>query len=125
LQLWTASLSVTPALIIWGFLGVFDAFEVSTLYLSDGPKETVTFALSCIVVLAKRARRWSSRAGMQMEWGDTLVDVIAPLTHRLFSETNDNFRGILLTYGSACLLLAGDSRRRPRSIWRRAPTPAP
>jgi hypothetical protein len=32
-----------PTLIVWGFLGVFDAFEVSTLYLSDGPKETVTF----------------------------------------------------------------------------------
>jgi hypothetical protein len=32
---------------------------------------------------------------MQMEWGDTRVDVIAPLTHRLFSETNDNFVGIL------------------------------
>ena len=44
MQLWTASLSATPALIIWGFLGVFDAFEVSTLYLSDGPKETVTFS---------------------------------------------------------------------------------
>jgi hypothetical protein len=44
LQLWTASLSATPALIIWGFLGVFNAFEVSTLYLSDGPKETVTFS---------------------------------------------------------------------------------
>jgi competence protein ComEC len=27
-----------------GFLGVFDAFEVSTLYLSDGPKETATFS---------------------------------------------------------------------------------
>lgn len=104
-----------PTLIIWGFLGVFDAFEVSTLYLSDGLKETLPLALSC-VVLATRARRWSSRAGMQMEWGDTLVDVIAPLTHRLFSETNDNFGGILLTYGSACLLLAGDARRRPRSI---------
>jgi beta-lactamase superfamily II metal-dependent hydrolase len=108
-------LSATPALIVWGFLGVFDAFEVSTLYLSDGLKETLPLALSC-VVLATRARRWSSRAGMQMEWGDTRVDVIAPLTHRLFSETNDNFVGILLTYGSACLLLAGDARRRPRSI---------
>ena len=32
---------------------------------------------------------------MQMEWGDTRVDVIASLTHRLFSETNDNFVGIL------------------------------
>jgi hypothetical protein len=53
---------------------------------------------------------------MQMEWGDTRVDVIVPLTHRLFSETNDNFVGILLTYGSACLLLAGDARRRPSSI---------
>jgi beta-lactamase superfamily II metal-dependent hydrolase len=27
-----------------GFLGRFDAFEVSTLYLSDGPKETVIFS---------------------------------------------------------------------------------
>jgi beta-lactamase superfamily II metal-dependent hydrolase len=33
-----------PTLIIWGFLGVFDAFEVCTLYLSDGPKETATFS---------------------------------------------------------------------------------
>ena len=33
-----------PTLIIWGFLDVFDAFEVSTLYLSDGPKETATFS---------------------------------------------------------------------------------
>ena len=33
-----------PTLIVWGFLGVFDAFEVSTLYLSDGLKETVTFS---------------------------------------------------------------------------------
>lgn len=33
-----------PTLIIWGLLGVFDAFEVSTLYLSDGPKETATFS---------------------------------------------------------------------------------
>jgi beta-lactamase superfamily II metal-dependent hydrolase len=33
-----------PTLIVWGFLGVFDAFEVSTLYLSDGPKETATFS---------------------------------------------------------------------------------
>ena len=27
-----------------GIPGPFDAFEVSTLYLSDGPKETVTFS---------------------------------------------------------------------------------
>jgi hypothetical protein len=33
-----------PTLIVWGFLGVFDAFEVSILYLSDGPKETATFS---------------------------------------------------------------------------------
>jgi len=33
-----------PTLIVWGFLGVFEAFEVSTLYLSDGPKETATFS---------------------------------------------------------------------------------
>jgi hypothetical protein len=49
-------------------------------------RDRYLLALPCIVVLATRARRWSSRAGMQMEWGDTRVDVIVPLTHRLFSK---------------------------------------
>ena len=37
------------------------------------------------------------------------MDVIAPPPGELFSETNDNSVAILLTYGTARVLLAGDA----------------
>jgi competence protein ComEC len=40
------------------------------------------------------------------------MDVIAPLLGELFSETNDNLVAILLTYGTARVLLAGDAEAR-------------
>jgi len=39
------------------------------------------------------------------------TDVITPPRDRLFSETNDNFVGILLTHGSARILLTGDAEK--------------
>jgi competence protein ComEC len=41
--------------------------------------------------------------------GGALKDVIAPPPGELFSETNDNSVAILLTYGTARVLLAGDA----------------
>jgi len=41
-----------------------------------------------------------------------LEDVIAPPPGELFSETNDNSVAILLTYGTARVLLAGDVQTR-------------
>jgi competence protein ComEC len=41
--------------------------------------------------------------------GGALTDVIAPPPGKLFSETNDNSVAILLTYGTARVLLAGDA----------------
>jgi competence protein ComEC len=38
--------------------------------------------------------------------------VIAPPPDQLFSETNDNSVGILLTHGSARVLLAGDAEKK-------------
>jgi competence protein ComEC len=38
-----------------------------------------------------------------------VTDVIAPPPGELFSETNDNSVAILLTYGTARVLLAGDA----------------
>jgi competence protein ComEC len=38
--------------------------------------------------------------------------VIAPPPGELFSETNDNSVAILLTYGTARVLLAGDAEAR-------------
>jgi competence protein ComEC len=39
-------------------------------------------------------------------------NVIAPPPGELFSETNDNSVTILLTYGTAHILLAGDAEAR-------------
>ena len=108
---------------IGGFLDVYDAFDVSAVYLSDGTKRPLPLVLSC-VVLATRTRRWSSLTEMRTEWGDARADVIAPLTDRLFSETKGNSVGILLTYGSTCLLLAGDAEKKTEEYMANAPTPA-
>ena len=52
------------------------------------------------------------RAGRQMDWGGVRTDVIAPPPGELFSETNDNSVAILLTYGTARMLLARDAEAR-------------
>jgi len=44
--------------------------------------------------------------------GGATVDVIGPPPDELFSETNDNSVAILLTYGTARVLLAGDAEGR-------------
>ena len=55
------------------------------------------------------------RAGSRLEWGGVRADVIAPPSEAeggLFSETNDNSVAILLTYGGARILLAGDAEAK-------------
>ena len=57
--------------------------------------------------------------------GGVIEDVIAPPTDAeggLFSEINDNSVAILLTYGTARVLLAGDAEAR-NSTWRAVHTP--
>jgi beta-lactamase superfamily II metal-dependent hydrolase len=94
---------------IGGFLDVFYAFEVDTVYVSGDPKGTLTFN-----TFLRGAREEGSefevvRAGRRMDWGGVQADVIAPPPGELFSETNDNSVAILLTYGTARVLLAGDA----------------
>ncbi len=60
------------------FLDVFDAFEVSTVYLSGDPKGTSIFNAFLGVVRDEGSEVVESRTAMQMDWGDTRVDVIAP-----------------------------------------------
>jgi competence protein ComEC len=56
------------------------------------------------------------------------MDVIGPPTHAeggLFSETNDNAVAILLTYGSARVLLADDAEAREEEYMAGGPYTGP
>ncbi len=97
---------------IGGFEDVLGAFEVANVYLSGDPKGTSTYNSFLRAVQDEGSEVVESRAGMQMDWGTTRADVIAPPPDQLFSETNDNSVGILLTHGSARILLAGDAEKK-------------
>ncbi len=53
--------------------------------------------------------------------GGALADVIAPPPGELFSETNDNSVAILLSYGTARILLAGDAEAREEEYMANGP----
>jgi beta-lactamase superfamily II metal-dependent hydrolase len=57
--------------------------------------------------------------------GGVLVDVIGPPPGELFSETNDNSVAILLTYGMARVLLAGDAEGREEEYMASGPYTGP
>jgi competence protein ComEC len=100
---------------IGGFLDVLDAFEVETVYLSGDDKGTLTHNSFLRAVSDEGSEVRMVRAGKRMDWGGVRADVIGPPTDAeggLFPETNDNSVAILLTYGSARILLAGDAEAR-------------
>ena len=51
--------------------------------------------------------------------------VIAPPPGELFSETNDNSVAVLLTYGTARILLAGDAEAREEEYMASGPYTGP
>jgi len=57
--------------------------------------------------------------------GGAPKDVIAPPPGELFSETNDNSVAILLTYGPARVLLAGDAEAREEEYMANGPYTRP
>ena len=57
-----------------------------------------------------RAKRWGR--GRDNADGGAQKDVVGPPPGELFSETNDNSVALLLTYGTARILLAGDAEAR-------------
>jgi beta-lactamase superfamily II metal-dependent hydrolase len=77
---------------------------------------------------------WSARRpdsedpGKRVEsWlkGGIYADVIAPPPGELFSETNDNSVAILLSYGGARVLLAGDAEAREEEYMASGPYTGP
>jgi competence protein ComEC len=65
------------------------------------------------------------RAGRRLDWGGVRAGVIAPPPGELFSETNDNSVAILLTYGTARVLLAGDAEAREEEYMANGPYTGP
>ncbi len=97
---------------IGGFLDVFDAFEVGVVYVSGDPKGTLTYNSFLRGVRDEGSKVEVVRSGRRLDWGGVRADVIAPPPGELFSETNDNSVAILLSYGTARVLLAGDAEAR-------------
>jgi competence protein ComEC len=113
---------------IGGFLDVFDAFEVERVYVSGDPKGTLTYNTFLRGVRDEGSKVEEVRAGRRLEWGGVRADVIAPPTDAeggLFSETNDNSVAILLTYGTARVLLAGDAEGREEEYMASGPYTGP
>jgi competence protein ComEC len=113
---------------IGGFLDVLDAFEVERVYVSGDPKGTLTYNSFLRGVREEGSELEVVRAGRRLEWGGVRADVIAPPTEAeggLFSETNDNSVAILLTYGTARVLLAGDAEAREEDYMANGPYTGP
>jgi competence protein ComEC len=110
---------------IGGFLDVFDAFEVETVYVSGDPKGTLTYNTFLRGARDEGSELEVVRAGRWMDWGGVQADVIAPPPDELFSETNDNSVAILLTYGTARVLLAGDAEAREEEYMAGGPYTGP
>ncbi len=113
---------------IGGFLDVLDAFEVERVYVSGDPKGTLTYNSFLRGVREEGSVVEVVRAGRRLEWGGVRVEVIAPPSEAeggLFSETNDNSVAILLTYGTARVLLAGDAEAREEEYMANGPYTGP
>jgi competence protein ComEC len=110
---------------IGGFLDVFDAFEVGVVYVSGDPKGTLTYNTFLRGVRDEGSEMEVVRAGRRMDWGGVQADVIGPPPGELFSETNDNSVAILLTYGTARVLLAGDAEGREEEYMASGPYTGP
>ena len=71
------------------------------------PLPTTRFCGAC-ATRARRSRCFAAEGGWTGA-GCKPIDVIAPPPGELFPETNDNSVAILLSYGRARVMLAGDA----------------
>ena len=113
---------------IGGFLDVFDAFPVETVFVSGDPNTTLTYNTFLRGVRDEGASTEVLRAGMRMDWAGVQADVIGPPTDAeggLFTEINDNSVAILLTYGTARILLAGDAEANEEEYMANGPYTGP
>lgn len=115
-----------------GLADVLDAFTVGNIYVSGYPKETMTYTnflrAAQNEVRSEGANFEEVHAGMGMEWGGARVDVITPPPASgggLFENSNDNSVGVILTYGTARALLAGDAEEKAEEYMAMGPYTGP
>lgn len=99
-----------------GLADVLDAFTVENIYLSGYPTETLTYTnflrASRDEVRSEGAEVRAVSAGMRLDWAGVRVDVLNPPPASdggLFAGSNDSSVSLLLTYGTARVILAGDA----------------
>lgn len=101
---------------IGGLPDVFDAFPVSTVYLSgEADKATTIFNTFLRAVQDEGAQVIEARAGLELDWGGTDVTVLSPPPESeggLFGESNEDSVSMILTFGEARVLLTGDAENR-------------
>ena len=113
---------------IGGFVDVLDAFKVERVYVSGDSKGTLTYNAFLRGVRDEGSEVKVVRSGRRFDWGGVRAEVIAPPTEAeggLFSETNDNSVAILLTYGAARVLLAGDAEATEEEYMANGPYTGP
>ena len=110
---------------IGGFLDVMEAFEVANVYVAGDRKGTLTYNAFLRGVKDEGSKVNELRAGALMDWSGVQVDVLAPPPGELYGETNENSIGLLLTYGSARILLAGDAEEKSEEYMSNGPNTGP
>ena len=99
---------------VGGLSDVIEAFPVENVYLSGESRGSLTFNNFLRAVRDKGVKTTKVRAGYQIDWGGVEADVLGPPTEAdggLVSNSNDNSVALLLTYGPARVLLAGDAEK--------------
>jgi len=113
---------------VGGLSDVLDAFPVEAVYLSGYPKGTLTYNTFLRGVRDEGVTPETVRAGYRTDWGGVRMDVISPPSEAeggLFSESNDNSVAVLLTYGTARLLFAGDAEEKAEEYMANGPYTGP
>ena len=105
--------------------GFLDVFEVGVLYVSGDPKGTLTYNSFLRGLREEGSEVEVVRSERRLDWGGVQADVIAPPPGELFSETNDNSVAILLSYGTARILLAGDAEAKEEEYMANGPYTGP
>ncbi|WP_119065540.1 ComEC/Rec2 family competence protein [Rubrobacter indicoceani] len=101
-----------------GLADVLDAFTVENIYVSGYPKETLTYTnflrTARNEVDEEGATFAALSTGTTLDWAGLRVDVLNPPAGggEVYTGSNDSSVALLLTYGRARIIFAGDAEKK-------------